>query len=401
MGSLTQEQIDRITAEIDMQGVSFDPLRSELLDHMLCDIEIQMSDGAPFDKAWQSVKKNVDNNHLKLIQTETMELIKRKNNPVRIAAMMTLSTLSAATLFKVMHLPGATMLMIIFMVAASLTLILAMTRGARVYDNTIGKSSIWFVAFPLVALIGGLSFKVLHLPGATFLLYLSVVSLCLVFPTLSAYFYSKGSVVKEHLLIKLVDKHGAFIERTTLTLIAFGIALNYTAILIENKGNLSGLVFFVFAIVLTGIYAFSTTWKFYTTASKGRLGLLIFSSLAFIMFVLPIVGNDINYVVRHVFAYLPPIIFSLISTIYYSKTRDSNHGTALTFFSLLLIGYPVLRFVTKMYWFEGWLTQLTSNPSFILGFLLSLFVLLFAYRKETVFKLLIILTIASHMIPNL
>lgn len=405
MAGLTKEQLDRVTSEIDSQGISFDPLRSEFIDHMLCDIEWQMSQGLPFEHAWQSVKKNIDNKHLKLIQTETMELINKKRNSAHIVTMITLGVLSVATLFKVMHWPGAFALLFAFMMLAITSLILGIARGTRVYSESKGRNMVWLVAVVLIISITGLTLKMLHLPGSGELLYLSVGLLCTVFPTLSVYFYIKGQHGADHLLIKLLDKHSPFIERIALTLISFGIVLNYFAIWVDGQSNRTGIIFFIFAIILTGIYIYSLLWRQYVNPQNlggtTNRALLIISSMAFIMFVLPTVGSSMNYVLRHVFAYLPLATFCLIVAFYYLKYADSDSNALLSVISLALAGYPILRFATKMSWLEGWFAGLTSDTGFVAGFLVCLLVLFFVFRKEFVFKLLVILTIASHMIPNL
>lgn len=404
MGSLSRDQIAQISQDIQQQGITFDPLREELLDHLICDIEIRMADGSNFNDAWMIVKKQIPENHFKHIQTETMELLNKKINPVRVLGILSFALLVFATLFKMLHFPGAGILLISFLIAVSVTLLAGSTRSVYVYREFRGRGVILLTTVIIISFIMGLCFKVLHLPGATELLTFAVLSLCFLFPALSIYFYVSKQKLKDYLLIRLIKDNQTILENTALTLIGFGLLFNYSSLLFERE-NFGGVIFFIFSIILTGMYVYTLTWKYYVERepSKGNAGmlLLIFSSLAFIMFMLPVLDVNLDPVLRYFLAYTPGAIFCLITFTYYLKYADSKNRSILAALSSFLVFYPLLRLGTKLEWFEGWIGGLTTNSYFIVGFLIFLIALLVIYRKERLFKALIILTIASHMIPNL
>lgn len=404
MGSLSKHQIEQISKSLQVQGITFDPLRMELLDHLICDIEIQMEQGSDFDHAWLSVKKQIPKNHLKNIQTETMELLNKKYNPVRILTVISFALLAFATLFKILHLSGAGVLLLAFLATVSITLLIGSTKSVYVNREFKGRGIILLMTVLVISFITGLCFKILHLPGSEALLYFFVTSICILFPALSLYFYVSNQKSKDYLLIKLIEENQSVIENTALTLIGFGLIFNYSSLLFGGE-SLSGTIFFIFSVVLTGMYVYTLTWAHYmeSDGKKGHSGvlLLIFSSLTFIMFMLPLIGGGLHVVLRHVSAYLPGVILSIIIFIHYVKFSSSRHKSVLATLSSFLIFYPLLRLGTKLEWFGGFLNGLTTNSYFIIGFLAFLIALLISYRKEKPFNALIILTMASHMIPNI
>ncbi|MGK7391399.1 MAG: hypothetical protein ACNS60_13670 [Candidatus Cyclobacteriaceae bacterium M2_1C_046] len=404
MSGLTKKQVDQIEQDLEAQGITFEPLKSELLDHLICDIEIQIESGKSFTEAWLSVKEEIPHNHFNHLQTETMEILNKKVNPFRVFAIISLSLLAFATLFKMLHLAGAIHMLIAFLITISLTLLIGSARSIKMYREFKGRGIILLTTFLIIIFIVALVFWILRLPGAYELLYFSVISLCILFPSLSVYFYSSKQKLKDYLLIKLIRDNQSVLETAALTLIGLGLIFNYSSILVGNE-NFGGVIYFIFAIVLTGMYAYSLTWKHYVedekVDKKYNVLLLIFSSLAFIMFMLPVIGQNMNFVVRQFFAYVPMIIFCVIVIFHYLKFSRSNNRSIVAAVSGLLIFYPLLRLSTKLELIRIPINQLTTDPYFTIGFLLLLVALLVIYRKEKLFKALIILTIASHMIPNL
>jgi hypothetical protein len=404
MGSLTRNQIEQISADLQAQGITFEPLRQELLDHLICDIESQMDDGRAFNDAWIAVRNNIPQNHFKKIQTETMELLNKKINPLRIFAIISLSLLIFATLFKIMHLQGAAVLLLAFLITTSLTLLVGSARSVYVYRESKGRGVIFLATILIITFIVALCFKVLHLPGATELMYFSIIALCILLPSLSIYFYVSKQQLKDYLLIRLISDNQNLLEKTALVLIGFGLLFNYSSLLFGPE-TFGGVIFFIFSVILIGMYVYSLTWKYYvdTTSTEGpqRFLLLLFSSLAFVSFMMPVLGAGINEVLRNYLAYIPLIIFIGIVSVFYGKFSGSKNRSTLSALSLLLLFYPILRLGTKLQWYGDAVGSLTTNPIFILGFLIFLLVLLAIYRKEKLFKALVILTIASHMIPNI
>lgn len=404
MGSLTKTQIDQIKSDLEAQGISFSPLKEELLDHIVCDIELMMGKGVDFEAAWSSVHDQIPDNHFKNIQKETMELLNRKFSPVRISGVISGGLLAIATVFKMLHLPGAGLLLLTFLVGSCITLAAGSTRSIYVYREAKGRGAIILGTLLIIAFIAGLCFKVLHLPGASALMATGVIGLSVLFPLLSIYFYKSNLKLRGHLLIRLIEDNQRIIERVALTLIGFGLIFNYSSLLLGTD-SFVGVIFFIFACILTGLYVYSLTWGYFVnrdgTSQSRDLLLLIASSVALVLFLLPAVGFNINFFLRQYAAFSALIIFDLIVLFYYSRFSDSPNKKILAPLASFLTFYPMVRLGIKLQWFEGFLGGLTTNNTFIISFLILLIALLIGFRKEGLFRALIILTLASHMIPNL
>ncbi|MEO9478003.1 MAG: hypothetical protein ABJG41_20835 [Cyclobacteriaceae bacterium] len=404
MGSLTKAQIDQVKMDLDAQGISFNPLKEELLDHIVCDIELKMDEGIDFDAAWASVHDQIPEDHFRNIQKETMELLNRKFNPVRISGVISGGLLAAATIFKMLHLPGAGLLLLIFLVGSCVTLVVGSARSIYVYREARGRGAIALGTLLIIAFIAGLCFRVLHLPGASVLMATGVLGLSVLFPLLSVYFFRSKQKLRGHLLIRLIEDNQRVIERVALVLIGFGLVFNYSSLLL-GIDSFVGVIFFIFACILTGLYVYSLTWSYFVNrdgSNQARdLVLLVASSVALVLFLIPAVGFNINFLLRQYAAFSALVIFDLIVLFYYSRFSDSPNKKILAPLASFLTLYPLVRLGIKLQWFEGFLGGLTTNNTFIISFLIFLIALLIGFRKEGLFRALIILTIASHMIPNL
>lgn len=398
-------EIEEIEKYLHDGGLSFDPLKSELLDHLICDIEAQMNKGTDFSHAWQTVKQGIPNNHLRHIEKETMELMNKKINVNRLLVGISLGLLILASTFKLMHLPGAAILLIGFLAFTSLILIFGSVRNVYVYKEKKGRAVILLTAFILATFIAAFCFKILHLPGANPLNLFSIVSLCILFPALSIYFYRSKQKLKDHLIIGLIDANRKTLENTALMLIAFGIVFNYTS-WFYGQDNFIGVVFYFFTIMLTGLYVYTLTWHQYVnsekpSADKSNLRLLIASSIAFVMFMIPTLLINFEYTVRVFLAYGSFIIFTSIVLVHYYRYSQSMHKNTLLALSAIILGYLIFRLGNKLELFQTSMEELTSNPIFNMGYLFFLCMILVAFKKEKLFKSLIIIMIALHMIPSM
>lgn len=405
MVRLSKDELKRISDDLHLEGITFEPLRSELIDHLICDVETRLEEGMNFEEAWKAVKSKIPTNHFNHIQKETMELLNKKINPTQVFSGISLALLVFATLFKMFHLQGAGYLLLFFLITASTTLVVGTTRSIYVYKEFKGRVVMLLITAFMVTFIAALCFGVLNLPGYRALLYFSVVSICIFFPSLSLYFYRSKQKLKDHLLIKLTQENQGTIEKIALILIGFGLVFNYSSLL-AGKESFLGVTFFVFSIILAGMHAYSLTWTYFVKMERpgNSMGLLLLisSSVAFIMFMLPLVGQDLHFVVRQYFAYLPGIIFCLVSFLHYSKLAGTCRKPALALLSIALSLYPLLRLGLKLgWWGETLPPTLITDPFFILLFLVFLIILLIGYRKEKLFKTLVILMIAFHMIPHI
>ncbi len=398
-------------ADLDAEGITFEPLRSELADHLISDVESKIQDGLSFEGAFKIVKSQIPKNHFKHIQKETMEILSKKFFIVNLFVKVSVALLTLSAFFKLMHWPGASALLVLFMGVSAFTILLGSGRCVRVYREYKGRMAIWAIAILFGAFVIGLCFKVLHFPGAMELFVYSSIGIAILFPALSIYFYFSGGSLRDHLLVHLLGNNQRYMKHVALTLIGFGIILNSEKVFLGGQ-NYTGLIFFFFSVILVGMYTYAFTWKYFVENSTDqpavKRALLLSSTLAFLLFMLPMFmpvlfgsENGIGFVIRQFAAFGALIIFDVIVCVHYAKFSDSPSKHWLAPLSTFLVFYPFVRLGIKLEWFEGFLGGLTTNTTFIIGFLVFLLVLYVRFRKEPLFSSLIILTMVSHMIPTL
>ena len=80
MGHINQEYIKKIETYLDHQGLTFVPLREEMIDHLIGDLENHIEQGESFDEAWSIISNDIPENHFITLQKETMEAINKRFN---------------------------------------------------------------------------------------------------------------------------------------------------------------------------------------------------------------------------------------------------------------------------------------------------------------------------------
>ena len=75
MPELSLSNIEFLKEEISKSGITYSHLLDDLIDHVCCDVEQEMLQGLPFDKAFERVKRKIGSGGLQRIQENTMLLI--------------------------------------------------------------------------------------------------------------------------------------------------------------------------------------------------------------------------------------------------------------------------------------------------------------------------------------
>lgn len=190
---LSEWQINQVEERIDESGIGIEELRNDLLDHLCCCIETDMSAGLTFEVALRRAWMQVCPNGTREIETETLFLLNKNIYVMK----------------KITYLSG--LFASIFMIIGSLIRFMHWSNANTVF--AIGILSFVFVFLPLLLSIrlrqsvsaiekagsiaglagsvitgAGVSFKMLHYPGADLLV---VSGICLLtFVLLPFVFYS-------------------------------------------------------------------------------------------------------------------------------------------------------------------------------------------------------------------
>ena len=180
MSELSLQNIDLIIRDVRSQEITFSHRPDELVDHLCCDVENEMSKGLSFNEAYKQVKKKMGNQRLKEIQKETLYAVDTKyrkmKNTMKISGVAGTVLLGFATLFKIMHWPAAgIMLMLGAIILAFVFLPTAL--GVLWKETRSGKKLFLFVSifFAAMFFITGTLFKVMHWPGGGIIIILAAL----------------------------------------------------------------------------------------------------------------------------------------------------------------------------------------------------------------------------------
>ncbi len=278
MQLLSQDQLKEITSDVKNAGISFSHLSDDLIDHICCDVEIEMSSGISFEDSYYKVRKKIGIGGLTKIQRETLQLIDKNyrvmKKTMNIFSTIALILIAFGALFKIMHWPGAGIMMTFGFFNLCF---IALPAGLYVMKKEMKdkKKTILFIS----AFIGGfasligLLFKVQHWPMASILLVIGTIGICGLFiPTLLISKLKSASNTK----IKLTYIIGAL----GLFLYQAGLAFQ-----IQHWPGSKYLPIIGMSLIVLIFLPLFTYRKFKDTKSvKGSFIFIIYSAFYFILF---------------------------------------------------------------------------------------------------------------------
>lgn len=190
---LTDEQIAFIRNDIRRNGIELEELQLDLLDHICCVIETELTAENNFEAFYQSILPRFYKRSLREIQEETHLLLTFKNYYAMKKVMFMSGAFSAFTvligsLFKIMHWPGAALLFVIAIALFSFVF-LPILSVIRIKEQTLTKDKIVITSAAIFgsAISLAILFKVMHWPFATILWTISLGILFFLF--LPVYFF--------------------------------------------------------------------------------------------------------------------------------------------------------------------------------------------------------------------
>lgn len=171
MAELTVEQIKSVSEIVSNSDITYSHLPDDLIDHICCDIESEMSVGLSFNKALERVQCKFGDSGLQKVQEDTILLIDQKyrfmKTTTKIFGNVSLALIGLGTIFKILHWPGAS-------IGLSLGFLLL---GLIFYPATIlasyrknGRKNLFLHILAIIGgifLMFGILFKIQHWPGAS------------------------------------------------------------------------------------------------------------------------------------------------------------------------------------------------------------------------------------------
>lgn len=109
--TLTPAQVRAIVARVDRDDIHITTLRDDLIDHLCCETEAMMDRGLSFEEAFREAMKDLAPSGLKQIQFQTLLLLFPKlflmKKAMYILGLLTTISMTMGITFKLLHMPGA------------------------------------------------------------------------------------------------------------------------------------------------------------------------------------------------------------------------------------------------------------------------------------------------------
>jgi hypothetical protein len=175
MYTLSEQQIDFILNDIKSRGVVMEDLQLNLLDHICCIVENELNLDDDFDQFYQDIIPRFFKKELKEIEEETILLLTFKNyytmkKIMLISGIFSVTTFLIGSFLKFMHLPGASVLLFLGIMTLSL-LFLPLLFALKIKDVNTTREKVVAGIGTLSGMLVSISilFKVMHWPFANML----------------------------------------------------------------------------------------------------------------------------------------------------------------------------------------------------------------------------------------
>ena len=246
---LSEEQVQYILEDLERKGILLEELRFSLLDHICCVLEEELNDPTQFKGHYEKILPRFFKRELREIQEETELLIRFKHyyamkRTMIISAGITAFTFITGALFKIMHWPGASAMILLSIVTLCFVflpiLFIFKTKETNSVREkiTLGVATVFGIVISLATL-----FKIMHWPGANIMWLSSLGFLFFVFLPL---FFFSGIRKKETKLNTIIS--------SVLILVAIGLLFALTQLrsskwtdYSENKADLQLMELTTFA----------------------------------------------------------------------------------------------------------------------------------------------------------
>lgn len=198
---LSDEQVNTIRQVLAGSGITHEKLRDDVLDHLCCVMEVKLSGSADFAQVLQESVNELAPDGLSTIQHETVFLLNSTKIMLMKKFMYSIGfigalSLTAATVFRLLHLPGANELFMTGYIA--LLLVFFPLLAVDMFKVVLARAKSERIKFALgivSAVVFGTAglLKILHLKGADMMLVLGAAIFALGFlPFLFFTLYKKS-----------------------------------------------------------------------------------------------------------------------------------------------------------------------------------------------------------------
>lgn len=384
---ISEAQRNVIKGLLELQGLTFKPLKEEMIDHICCDVEDRMTQGISFDEALRSALHEIPEDHFRTIQKNVMNTINKQFAWSQWLSYAALGMLLGSVVFKMLHLQfGGVLLFLSFGLMAA-SLLISSASGIYMNREKRGALRVMGVIIGVIALLISYSFRILHLSGADQLVLLAVIIIVcsLLANTLFVYRNATG---EGNLLTYLHEKYTPGIERFLLFLLVPVTLYKIISVVTDPNNFVGGLILLV-VIFGAGLQLIARSWRSIEEDAAHRtpyiLIALIISSMCLVLVFL---GQLIPFEIR-------VIMIALYSCI--SGWLAFRIGQAETTPSLLIACLVPVIFCSWAMVRLGIIPIEANRFIFNLPVLVLLMIGLFLCRKNELMRTYMIISISSYV----
>lgn len=179
---LNEQQIAIVINDVENEGINFSHLNIDLIDHVCCDIESQISQGISFNEAYGQVKEKFGIKGLRQIQQDTLMLIDKNyrimKKSMKMIGVLAMALMAFGALFKIFHWPGGSHMLTVSFFFTNLVFFPALLYVMYKEVNQKKQGLLFLTAFiGGAAFMTGVLFKIMHWPGAHMLIF---IGMCLI-----------------------------------------------------------------------------------------------------------------------------------------------------------------------------------------------------------------------------
>lgn len=179
IAAIIDDNYERIKADLIGRGLTYDRLLDDLLDHICCLVEEDMETGKDFESSYNQVLDSIGEKRLPELQHQTLlnldKKFQRMKNFTYIFGLSSAILTILGSFFKRMHWPGAGIMITVGMMLIVLVF-LPMYFITNHKQQLEKKNPVYaIVGYLTIALfLVGATFKIMHWPGAGYMIYISV-----------------------------------------------------------------------------------------------------------------------------------------------------------------------------------------------------------------------------------
>lgn len=187
MHRITDDEVDFILDDIAKRGVTTEDVRYNILDHVCCIIENEMSEEMNFQEFYRQTIARFYRKELGEIEEETQQLLTFKHfyamkKTLKISGVTSIILILLGVIFKSMHWPGAGIAVVLGLGFFSLVFI-PLNIVLKFKDNQEQSNKTILTIGMLTASVAtiGVLFKIMHWPYANILMFSSLLVFMIIF----------------------------------------------------------------------------------------------------------------------------------------------------------------------------------------------------------------------------